>query len=160
MINIQWTKFERKSIATFISEELPWESANCYFIWKECLGKIGRTINIIFPFFFLFFCRVCSNDQEMLSHIPCGCSKIAQTLCKNRNDRMLRPLYHIILEKYELSESENSTFGISKVTQFYVWRMIKRKYCGIFHSIWKDSQEEVPTNLKSVFWTKWIRNDT
>ena len=23
MINIQWTKFERKSIATFISEELP-----------------------------------------------------------------------------------------------------------------------------------------
>ena len=24
MINIQWTKFERKSIVRFISEELPW----------------------------------------------------------------------------------------------------------------------------------------
>ena len=30
------------------------------------------------------------------------------TLCKNRQDRMLRPLYHSKLEEYELSESENS----------------------------------------------------
>ena len=53
-------------------------------------------------------CRVCSNDQETVSHIRCGCSKLAQTLYKNKHDRMLRPLYHSILEKYEFSVSENS----------------------------------------------------
>ena len=52
--------------------------------------------------------RVCSNDQETVSHILCGRSKMAQTLHKNRHDRMLRPLYHSILKKYEFSESENS----------------------------------------------------
>ena len=33
MINIQWTKFERKSIATFISGELPWGhyTDTCFF---------------------------------------------------------------------------------------------------------------------------------
>ena len=37
----------------------------------------------------------------------CGSSKMAQTLYKNRHDRMLRPLYQTTLEKYEFSESEN-----------------------------------------------------
>ena len=37
--------------------------------------------------------------------------------------------------------------GISKVTQFHVWRMIKRKYCGIFHGIWKNAPETVPTDM-------------
>ena len=53
-------------------------------------------------------CRVCFNDQETVSHILCGRSKMAQTLHKNRHDRMLRPLYHSIQKKYEFSESENS----------------------------------------------------
>ena len=53
-------------------------------------------------------CRVCSNDQDTVPHILCGCSQIAQTLYKDRHDQMLRPLYHSALEKYEFSESQYS----------------------------------------------------
>ena len=51
------------------------------------------------------YCRLCSNDQETVPHILCDCSRIAQTLYKDRHNRMLRPLYHSILEKFEFSES-------------------------------------------------------
>ena len=37
--------------------------------------------------------------------------------------------------------------GINKATHFHVWRMIKRKHCGILHGIRKNAQETVPTNL-------------
>ena len=37
--------------------------------------------------------------------------------------------------------------GMSKVTQFHVWRVIKLKYCEIFHGTWKNAQETVPKNL-------------
>ena len=46
MINIQWTKFERKSIASFISEELPQAH---YFVndsvglWKTCGSSYTRS---------------------------------------------------------------------------------------------------------------------
>ena len=53
-------------------------------------------------------CRVCSSHQETVPHILCGCSQIAQTLYKDRHDKMLRPLYHSVLEKYEFSESQSS----------------------------------------------------
>ena len=43
MINIQWTKFEGKSIATFISEELPYEE-----------GKKRRLENMDLDFFRLW----------------------------------------------------------------------------------------------------------
>ena len=44
-------------------------------------------------------CRLCSNDQETVPHILCSCSRISQTLYKERHDQMPRPLYHSILEK-------------------------------------------------------------
>ena len=53
-------------------------------------------------------CRVCSNDQETVPHILCGCSQIAQTLYKDRHHKMLRPPYHSVLEKFEFSESQYS----------------------------------------------------
>ena len=53
-------------------------------------------------------CRLCSNNQETVPHILCGCSKIPQTLYKDRHDRLPRPLYHSILEKVEFSKSKLS----------------------------------------------------
>ena len=73
------------SVDTSIRQQL----INTQMYRKEKLQENVEEIN----------CRVCSNDQETVSHILCGCSKMA--LHKNRHDRMLRPLYHGILEKYE-----------------------------------------------------------
>ena len=92
-------------------------------------------------------CRVCSNDQETVPHILCGCSQIAQTLYKDRHDQMLRPLYHSVLEKYEFSESQYSQPWYKQSHPVHVWRMIKRTSCGIFHGIWKNARETEPTSL-------------
>ena len=53
-------------------------------------------------------CRLCSNDQETVPHILCGCSRMAQTLYKAGHDRMLRPLYNSTLEKSQFSECQLS----------------------------------------------------
>ena len=74
-----------------------------------------------------------------------------------RYDRMLRPLYHSILEKYEFSESDKPSLGIvNKLCIVLYWykqshpvpclENDKAKYCGIFHGVWKNPQETVPTN--------------
>ena len=54
-------------------------------------------------------CRLCSEKQETVSHILCGCSHIAQSLYKTRHDKMLRPVYHALLEKYGFNESDYSS---------------------------------------------------
>ena len=60
------------------------------------------------------------------------------TLQRIKHDRMLRPPYHSILEKYEFSESEKSLPWYKHLAfQFNVWRMIKQKYDGIFHHLEK-----------------------
>ena len=51
-------------------------------------------------------CRMCNVEQETVPHIMCGCSSIAQSIYKSRHDKMLRPLYHFILNKYGFEESE------------------------------------------------------
>ena len=51
-------------------------------------------------------CRMCNVEQETVPHIMCGCSAIAQSIYKSRHDKMLRPLYHFILNKYGFEESE------------------------------------------------------
>ena len=53
-------------------------------------------------------CRLCFKDQETVSHVLCGCYHIAQSLYKARHDRMLRPVYHALLERYKFEESEYS----------------------------------------------------
>ena len=95
-------------------------------------------------------CRVCSNDQETVPHILCGCSQIAQTLYKDRYDKMLRPLYYnttVYWKNTNLVNFNTLNRGISKATRSHVWRMIKRKSCGIFHGIWKNARETEPTSL-------------
>lgn len=89
--------------------------------------------------------RVCDNDQETVPHILCGCSQMAQTLYKDRHDKTRRPLYHSVRKKTNLVNLSSSSRGISKATRFHVWR--KRKCCGIFHGIWKNSPETEQTNL-------------
>ena len=54
-------------------------------------------------------CRLCSEKQETVSHVLCGCSHIAQSLYKTRHDKMLRPVYHALLEKYGFDESDYSS---------------------------------------------------
>ena len=50
-------------------------------------------------------CRHCTEKQETVSHVLCGCSHIARSLYKTRHDKMLRPVYHALLEKYGFDES-------------------------------------------------------
>ena len=51
-------------------------------------------------------CRMCNVEQETVPHIMCGCSSIAQSIYKSRHDKMIRPLYLFILNKYGFEESE------------------------------------------------------
>lgn len=53
-------------------------------------------------------CRICSLKQESVSHILCACSNLAQSYYKFRHDRMLRPIYHYLLHKYEFDESNHN----------------------------------------------------
>ena len=53
-------------------------------------------------------CRICFNGQEKVLHTLCGCSQMTQTLYKDRYDKMLTSLYHSLLGKYELAESQSS----------------------------------------------------
>ena len=52
-------------------------------------------------------CRMCDSQTETTSHTLSGCSKIAQSLYKARHDRMLRPIYHHLLQKYNFQENNN-----------------------------------------------------
>ena len=50
-------------------------------------------------------CRLCHSFDENIAHIMCKCSALAQSLYTSRHDRiMLRPVYHAILQKFELSD--------------------------------------------------------
>ena len=49
-------------------------------------------------------CRLCTEKQETVSHALFGCSHIAQSLYKTRQDKMLRPVDHALLEKYGFDE--------------------------------------------------------
>ena len=92
-------------------------------------------------------CRLCSNDQETVPHILCGCSRIAQTHTRTGTIEW----YDLCTAVYwKRSNSVNlNTFrhGISRAIQYHVWRMKKQKFCGIFHGICKNAQEMAPTNL-------------
>ena len=50
--------------------------------------------------------RMCNVEQETIPHIMCGCSSISQHIYKSRQDKMLRPLYHFPVDKYEFEKSE------------------------------------------------------
>ena len=50
---------------------------------------------------------MCGNATESTIHVMCACPKIAQSLYKARHDRLLRPICHCLLEKYNFQQSEN-----------------------------------------------------
>ena len=52
-------------------------------------------------------CRMCHTATESTTHALSACSKIAQTLYTARQDRMLRPIYHCLLDKYNFQESDH-----------------------------------------------------
>ena len=52
-------------------------------------------------------CRMCHTATESTTHVLSACSKIAQTLYTARHDRMLRPIYHCLLDKYNFQESDH-----------------------------------------------------
>ena len=56
--------------------------------------KIGQQIDDI--------CRIGHSSKESTTHILTSCTPIAQSLYKARHDKMLRPIYYRLLEKYDL----------------------------------------------------------
>ena len=54
-------------------------------------------------------CRICLEKQETATHILANCSHLAQTLYSQRHDKMLRPIYHALLDKYGLEQSDYSS---------------------------------------------------
>ena len=52
-------------------------------------------------------CRMCRTATESTTHVLSACSKIAQTLYAARHDRMLRPIYHCLLDKYNFQGSDH-----------------------------------------------------
>ena len=52
-------------------------------------------------------CRMCHTATESTTHVLSACSKIVQTLYTVRHDRMLRPIYHCLLDKYNFQESDH-----------------------------------------------------
>ena len=49
-------------------------------------------------------CALCHSAEETVPHLLCGCSAIVQTIYKVRHDRMLRPIYHLLLTVHEHGE--------------------------------------------------------
>ena len=49
-------------------------------------------------------CTQCHSAEETVPNLLCGCSAIARTIYKARHDRMLRPIYHLLLS---VSNMEN-----------------------------------------------------
>ena len=50
---------------------------------------------------------MCGTATESTTYVLCACPKIAQSLYKARHDRLLRPIYHRLLGKYNFQESDN-----------------------------------------------------
>ena len=65
--------------------------------YQKC--KIGQQIDDI--------CRICHSSKESTTHILTSCTPIAQSLYKARHDKMLRPIYYRLLEKYDLLNPQN-----------------------------------------------------
>ena len=48
---------------------------------------------------------LCKQAEEAVVHLLCSCAALAQILYKARHDRMLRPIYHLMREKFEFDGS-------------------------------------------------------
>ena len=54
-------------------------------------------------------CRLYTEKQQTVSHVVCGCSHIAPSQYKTQHNKMLRPVYHALLERYGFDESDYSS---------------------------------------------------
>ena len=52
-------------------------------------------------------CSLCRQAEETVARLLCSCEALAQTLYKARHDRMLRPVYHLIREKFAFEENNS-----------------------------------------------------
>ena len=64
MINIQWTKFERKSIATFISEELPFKYKFSLYLKEGWFGHPKYNSTNISKLFVITSATIASRHDE------------------------------------------------------------------------------------------------
>ena len=55
-------------------------------------------------------CTLCHSEEETLPHLLCGCSAIAQTIYKARHDRILRPIYHLLLSVYDMENDDSKAW--------------------------------------------------
>ena len=51
-------------------------------------------------------CTLCHSAEETVPFLLCGCSAIAQTICKVTHDRMLRPIYHLLSSVYNMENDD------------------------------------------------------
>lgn len=49
-------------------------------------------------------CALGHSAEETVPHLLCGCFAIVQTIYKVRHERMLRPIYHLLLTVHEHGE--------------------------------------------------------
>ena len=52
-------------------------------------------------------CSLCRQAEETVAHLLSSCAALAQTHYKARHDRILRPVYHLIREKFAFEESNS-----------------------------------------------------
>ena len=67
--------------------------------WTYQMCKIGQQIDDT--------CRICHSSKESTTNILISCTPIAHSSYKARHDKMLRPIYFCLLEKYNLLNQQN-----------------------------------------------------
>ena len=73
-------------------------------------------------------CTICHSTEETVPHLLCGYSAIAQTIYKARYDRILRPIYHLILSVHNM-ELMTPKRGINKQSRKQALTSTKLKLC-------------------------------
>ena len=74
-------------------------------------------------------CTLCHSAEETVPHLSCGCSAFAQTIYKVRHNRMLRPIYHLLLSVYNM-ENDDSKAWYKQATRKQARRTTKLKFSG------------------------------
>ena len=55
-------------------------------------------------------CALCHSAEETVPHLLSGCSAVAQTIYKARPDRMLSPIYHLLVSVYNMENDESKVW--------------------------------------------------
>ena len=77
-------------------------------------------------------CSLCRQAEETVADLLCSCAALAQTLYKARHDRMLRPVYHLIREKFAFEESNSGVPWYKQALPLASIENERTKICGTY----------------------------